>query len=825
MSANLVPSSQNTAAAPRQDGYAPMQQWGGQASSPPPQGGGVGDQVARSISAIKRYKWLVIAVIVVGSAAGFALTRFVDPKYDVSAAIWIAATPGRNGQMGPVSAPGLVNSDVAWMELARSFSVLDKAVGRLALYVTPDVPGDTLLVRDLFPSDSVQPGPYQLTVKGTGFVLSRPAQQRGEKDVVIERGVVGDSVGRSVGFLWQPSPQLLKNHAPVGFYVVTPREAAFNLGSQLNVTVGQNSNLMRFQLSGSKPGLLSTTLNTVAREFVSEAIRLKRENLTVSAEATEEQLQQATAQLSAAQTALEKFKINTITLPSEQLALAPGVSTTMNPVFTAYFSDRVAYEQIRRDREALDRIVAEAKTRDGKISLEALRSVGNAIASNPGLTAELAALNLAKGQLVSLQKTYTDEYRIVKDLKQQIEVMESQSIPTLVNSSLQEMQSREADMKIRIDGASQELRQIPARTVEEMRLNRDLQISQTMYVDLQQRAMSARLSEQNALPDVSILDTAVAPRFPSSDTTLGIILVAIAASVGLGLALALLLDRTDKRFRYPEQATSELGLDIVGAIPTYKNPTNAAARLEEASQLIESFRTIALSVRSAFDGLGPVQLAISSPGPGDGKSFVAANLASALADSGYRTLIIDGDIRRGALHEIFAPCDQSPGLIDFLAGEAALGDVLRPTQQHVNLSILPGGTRRRHGPELLASERMTSLMRDLRNQFDAIIVDTAPLGAGIDPFAIGTATGSMVIVLRAGETDRKLAQAKLTVLDRMPIRLIGAILNDIGDLPQFKYYYYLEGYRALEAAEDGNAALLGSGIGGANGNGNHKDHG
>ena len=802
-----------------------MQQWGGQASSPPPQGGGVGDQVARSISAIKRYKWLVIAVIVVGSAAGFALTRFVDPKYDVSAAIWIAATPGRNGQMGPVSAPGLVNSDVAWMELARSFSVLDKAVGRLALYVTPDVPGDTLLVRDLFPSDSVQPGPYQLTVKGTGFVLSRPAQQRGEKDVVIERGVVGDSVGRSVGFLWQPSPQLLKNHAPVGFYVVTPREAAFNLGSQLNVTVGQNSNLMRFQLSGSKPGLLSTTLNTVAREFVSEAIRLKRENLTVSAEATEEQLQQATAQLSAAQTALEKFKINTITLPSEQLALAPGVSTTMNPVFTAYFSDRVAYEQIRRDREALDRIVAEAKTRDGKISLEALRSVGNAIASNPGLTAELAALNLAKGQLVSLQKTYTDEYRIVKDLKQQIEVMESQSIPTLVNSSLQEMQSREADMKIRIDGASQELRQIPARTVEEMRLNRDLQISQTMYVDLQQRAMSARLSEQNALPDVSILDTAVAPRFPSSDTTLGIILVAIAASVGLGLALALLLDRTDKRFRYPEQATSELGLDIVGAIPTYKNPTNAAARLEEASQLIESFRTIALSVRSAFDGLGPVQLAISSPGPGDGKSFVAANLASALADSGYRTLIIDGDIRRGALHEIFAPCDQSPGLIDFLAGEAALGDVLRPTQQHVNLSILPGGTRRRHGPELLASERMTSLMRDLRNQFDAIIVDTAPLGAGIDPFAIGTATGSMVIVLRAGETDRKLAQAKLTVLDRMPIRLIGAILNDIGDLPQFKYYYYLEGYRALEAAEDGNAALLGSGIGGANGNGNHKDHG
>ncbi len=814
MSANLVPTAANAAAVPRQDGFAPMPQWGGAPSAPPPSQGGVGDQLARTLAAIKRYKWLVLAVIAVGSTAGVTLTRFVKPKYDVSASIWIAATPGPSGRMGPVSAPGLVNSDVAWMELARSFSVLDKVVSKLALYVYPDVAADTLVVRDLYPSDSLQPGPYRLTIQGSSYVLARPAQQRGEQDVVVERGAVGDSIGRAVGFQWQPSAQLLAGREQVGFYVVTPREAAFNLGSQLSVTVGQNSNLMRFQLSGSKAGLLATTLNTLAREFVSEAVRLKRENLTVSAEATEEQLQQAAQQLAAAQTALERFKINTITLPSEQMAITPGVSTTMNPVFQAYFSDRVNYEQVRRDREALERIVEEGRGRGGKISLEALRSVGSATASNTSLQAEIANLNQARGQLVNLQKTYTDEYRMVKDLKQQIEVMESQSIPTLVASSLQELRSREAEMKRRIDGASQELKQIPARTVEEMRLNRELQIAQTMYVDLQQRAMSARLSERNALPDVSILDTAVAPRFPSSDTTLSIILVAIAASIGLGLALAILLDRLDKRFRYPEQATHELGLDIVGAIPTYRNPTSAAARLEEASQLIESFRTIALSVRSAFEGLGPVQLAVSSPGPGDGKSFVSANLASALADSGYRTVIVDGDIRRGTLHDIFAPCAQAPGLVDYLAGEATLDEVLRPTQQHINLSIVPCGKRRRHGPELLASERMTTLIRDLRTQFDAIIVDTAPLGAGIDPFAIGTATGSMVLVLRAGETDRKLAQAKLTVLDRMPIRLVGAILNDIGELPQFKYYYYLEGYRALEGAEEGNAALLGSGSGG-----------
>jgi capsular exopolysaccharide synthesis family protein len=178
--------------------------------------------------------------------------------------------------------------------------------------------------------------------------------------------------------------------------------------------------------------------------------------------------------------------------------------------------------------------------------------------------------------------------------------------------------------------------------------------------------------------------------------------------------------------------------------------------------------------------------------------------------------VIDGDIRRGALHSVFAPATQTPGLTDFLADDAILSEVLRPTS-HPGLFLVPCGRRRRNGPELLAGEGMVNLLRDLRQQFDAIIVDSAPLGAGIDPFALGVASGAMLIVLRTGETDRKLAQAKLEVLDRMPVRILGTVLNDIGENPQFKYYYYLEGYGALENAEP-DSALIGSG----SQNGAHK---
>jgi Mrp family chromosome partitioning ATPase len=136
---------------------------------------------------------------------------------------------------------------------------------------------------------------------------------------------------------------------------------------------------------------------------------------------------------------------------------------------------------------------------------------------------------------------------------------------------------------------------------------------------------------------------------------------------------------------------------------------------------------------------------------------------------------------------------QRPGLVDVLTGDVTNDDAICETS-HRNMFLIPCGTRRHRGPELLAADGTAKLLRALRSRFDAIIVDTAPLGAGIDPFALGAAAGSMMIVLRTGKTDRKLAQAKLGTLDRLPVRLIGAVLNDIEANGMYKYYAYLDGY-------------------------------
>ncbi len=198
-------------------------------------------------------------------------------------------------------------------------------------------------------------------------------------------------------------------------------------------------------------------------------------------------------------------------------------------------------------------------------------------------------------------------------------------------------------------------------------------------------------------------------------------------------------------------------------------------------------------------------LTVSSPGPGDGKSLISSNLALSFAEAGYNTLLVDGDIRRGELHRMF-DIDRQPGLLDYLIKDASVEEV---THQHQRgLALIPCGTRRHLGPELLSSPAMGELVAHFKTQFDVVIMDSPPLGAGIDPFILSTTTGNLLLVLRSGETDRAMAEEKLKLADRLPIRVLGAVLNDVHTNQRaYKYYNYVYGY----TPEDGAIAELPAG--------------
>jgi tyrosine-protein kinase Etk/Wzc len=490
---------------------------------------------------------------------------------------------------------------------------------------------------------------------------------------------------------------------------------------------------------------------------------------------------------------LSGFRINTITEPTEVAPIAAGLAQTTDPVIRDYFERKIEYDNIKHDIGSLQAVIASV-ARDSVPNDALLQIPSVTLSGLPGEALHTAFNEFYKAQndLATHRIAFTDDHPIVKADLQVINRLKRERIPQLARELLTSLRTRASQDSLRIASAGVNLQKIPERTIEEERLRRRREVAAGMFANLQNRAAEAQLAEAAATPDVTVLDSAIAPFAPSTSTAWRKLFVAIAGGFGAAIALAILLDKLDGRFRYPEQSTEDLGLPIAGTVPQFPKGGLDQRSTEQMFQLVESFRTLRMSVLHASNG--GVSLAVSSAAPGEGKSLIAANLAMSFADAGLRTILVDGDTRRGTLHEMFG-IPNTPGLTDYLAGTASAGDVVLATT-NPQLFVLACGTRLGRSPELLTSPRLRELVSDLRSTFDAVIFDTPPLAAGIDGYSIATAAGALVVVLRVGQTKRRMAAEKLRVLDRLPVTVIGSVLNGVDFRDGYEYYGYVPGYEA-----------------------------
>jgi capsular exopolysaccharide synthesis family protein len=744
-------------------------------------------------SAVLRFKWVVLLMVVLGLGGALAATRVMHPVYRAQANVWVDV-PGRNGERasddtrGPIRQGALLDAD-DWVELMRSYIVLDQVVRDLRLYLGVKRPGDRPSFTSFSVNDVFRPGEYRLSVSedGRGYTLASSA------GVDLERGSVGDSIGRRLGFRWIPSPETLPAGHTVEFSLVTPRDAALGLGEQLDVRMDFNGNFLAVELRGTNPVMISNILNAVTQRYVEVAAQLKREKLTELTKILENQLTTAQRTLDDAEGALQRFRTRTITLPSEQPTAdgTGGASSHGDPIRAGFFDVQGERDQLRRDREAIERFLATGTgASGGGLAADALSAIVS-VQHAPELSNALKELSDKQAQLRVYRYHYSDEYLPLQRLVREIAELQQRTIPTLGRALAAQLAVRESELGRQVDAASADLRGIPGRTIEEIRLRRNAQLKEQTYTALQQRFDQSRLAAEATVPDVRILDPAIVPQRPTKNTAPRLLLMGLVFGLGLGLVGAVVLDRTDPKVRYPEQVSRDLGLPILGAVPHLKD--------KDPAEVVEALRGVRLNLIHEY-GPGPLLVTVTSPGPGDGKSFLSANLALTFAEGGHRTLLVDGDIRRGVLHRRFKG-NRQPGLVDFLAGAVGLQEIVQQTEYPL-LSFIGCGTRTQRAPEALGSPAMTQLVAELRDQYDVILFDSAPLTAGVDPFIIGGVTGSLLVVLRTGHSHRDITGAKLEVLHRMPIRLLGAVLNDVPKGAAYGYYayysYYLPGYEAVD---------------------------
>ncbi len=251
--------------------------------------------------------------------------------------------------------------------------------------------------------------------------------------------------------------------------------------------------------------------------------------------------------------------------------------------------------------------------------------------------------------------------------------------------------------------------------------------------------------------------------------------------IGLFVAvlMAFFLEYLDQTIKTSADVERALEVPVLGLIPLEPITINGApaetGRRRKNLPLVsllspdhpasEAYRTLRTNVTFVNAEQRELQsLVVTSPGPGEGKSTTAANLAITLAQQGSRTLLVDADLRRPLVHRAFNLV-QEPGLTDVLVGTSGLREAIRPNVVP-KLDILPAGSLPPNPSELLGSEAMSRLLEQLRGQYDTIVFDSPPTLAVTDATVLGAIADAVILVVRAGETDEVAAQRAVQQLRR-----------------------------------------------------------
>jgi polysaccharide biosynthesis transport protein len=785
------------------------------------------------LGVIRRRYRLVLALTLLGILAGAYLASRTPASYRAVATIRLAGE--RRALTGDMENPTpelgrTADPLLSLAQLVRSYSVMGAVVDSLGLQLTSETAEfGTKRLSDIWidpkaGGDSIQVTFYQNGVKAK--LGNREARAPyGER---LDLGQVRFSV--------TAAPEL-----PNAVLKVIPREMAIDqLIGGIMVTPRTGTDVIDIVYYSSEARQAQRVVNTTVSVFKELSILTAKQKSQRRREFLESQLKQTDSMLARAQADLAAFRSR------QQLASSASALDDQQRAMMALDTRRA---ELEADRSTFATLLTQLKKGGESGESEAIRALAAspAMVDNPRVSDYYRQLNNYQYRLDSMTTgpwkaapTNPDLIQLkslIATTKEQLRQAVGSHVSTLDAriSALGNLRSRNV--------AS--LQVLPAMAEEEARLTGRVQSLTSTSDQVRKDYQNARMAEEVEAGDVDVIDLAGTPYAPVAAAAFIKLALGLVLGLLLGTGGAFLLEALNTSIRKPEDLETALHIPGLAVIPRLtagepvqrrlggllrpgkraqlesKRPT--AASLGTVTQPfsigVEAFRMLRTSLVWCEQGDDMKTLVVTSAAPGEGKTLTSANLAVTFAYDGLRVLLIDCDVRRPRLHGLFQ-VPRSPGLMDLLtpsyngpdgapsltfdptAGRTDSGrpitDVVRSTNVR-GLSLLTCGTLPTNPSGLLSGVRMRVLLRELAKSFDLVILDTPPVLATADAGILASLADGVLLVVRAGQTDRVAAKRAHQQLVNVGARVVGTVLNDPGgEVSQYGDYYYPYDYAVEE---------------------------
>lgn len=586
-----------------------------------------------------------------------------------------------------------------------------------------------------------------------------------------------------------PEFQLVNGRYPAAGRAERQRVAGAVLLKNISVSPARLSRLVDVSFTSPDPEFSARVANAWAENFIQTNLERKVQATSYGRNLLERQLGLQKDRLDESQRRLVAYasQQQIINLPAQ--GGSNGTTTSERSIV----ADDLASLNTALSQATADRIQAQARYEQAGragASTEALRNA--AINSLRQRRAELAA------EYQRLMVQFEPGYPAAQALQSQITQLdrsiarEEGRITGSQQADYREAVERERSLQDKVNQLKSSYLDLRRRSIQYNIYQQEVDTNRALYDGLLQRFKEIGVAGGVGVNNISVVDTADVPQKPSSPRMLLNLFVSLILGVGIGGLLAFALEQMDEAIADPGEVERRLGLPLLGSVPKVEDGTPTDALLDRKSDMLDAYLAVQTNLGFTTEHGVPRSFAVTSTRPAEGKSTTALALATTLARSQRRVILVDGDMRSPSVHHL-GGVDHDRGLSNFLAGEDNIASLTFPMDQ-LGFTAMSAGPIPPNAAELLTGSRLSLLIERLLENYDHVVIDSPPVMGLADAPLIASRVEGAIYAVESHGIRSSMVKTALGRLASANVRILGGVLTKFEARKAHYGYGYDYGY-------------------------------